>query len=78
MLAVMLNDEQLVTLRLSSGNYLCFQPDTGAQCNIIPVQLYGKAANGSELKEVKPSNSTIWAYGCSQLLVVGLVTLQVG
>ena len=29
--AVTLDDEQLVTLRLSSGNYLRFQPGTGAQ-----------------------------------------------
>ena len=75
--AVTLDDEQLVTLRLSSGNYLRFQPDTGAQCNIIPVQLYKKAANDPDLKEVKPSNSTISAYGGSQLPVVGQVTLQV-
>jgi len=36
--AVTLDDETLVTLRLSSGKYLRFQPDTGAQCNIIPVK----------------------------------------
>ena len=29
--AVTLDNEQLVILRLSSGNYLRFQPDTGAQ-----------------------------------------------
>ena len=75
--AVTLDDEQLVTLRLSSGNYLHFQPDTGAQCNIIPVQLYRKAANDPDLKEVKPSNSTISAYGGYQLPVVGQVTLRV-
>ena len=75
--AVTLDDEQLVTLQLSSGNYLRFQPDTGAQCNIIPVQLYKKAANDPDLKEVKPSNSTISAYGGSQLPVVGKVTLRV-
>jgi len=64
---VTLHDEQLMTLRLSSGNYLHFQPDTGAQCNIIPVQLYRKAANDPDLKEVKPSNSTlgIWRFPTS-------------
>ena len=50
--ALTLDDEQLVTLQLSSGNYLHFQPDTGAQCNIIPVQLYRKTANDPDLKEV--------------------------
>ena len=29
-----LNDSQLVTLKLESGNYLRFQLDTGAQCNV--------------------------------------------
>ena len=75
--AVMLDDEQLVTLRLSSENYLHIQPDTGAQWNIIPVQLYRKAANDPDLKEVKPSDSTISVYGGSQLPVIGQVTLRV-
>jgi len=75
--AVTLDDEQLMTLQLSSGNYLRFQADTAAQCNIIPVQLYRKAANGPDLKEVKPSKLTISAYGGPQLPVVGQVTMRV-
>ena len=39
---VTLEDTQLVMLGLESGNYLPFQPDTGAQCNVIPVHLYKK------------------------------------
>ena len=35
---VTLHDSQLVTLKLEFGNYLRFQPDTGAQCNVVPVQ----------------------------------------
>ena len=31
---------QVVTLRLESGNYLRFQVDTGAQCNVVPLELY--------------------------------------
>ena len=31
-----LDDSQLVTLKLESGYYLWFQPDTGAQCNVVP------------------------------------------
>ena len=38
--AVTLDDSQLVTLKLESGKYLRFQPDTGAQCNVIPLHLY--------------------------------------
>lgn len=47
---VTFDDIQLVTLGLESGNYLCFQPDTGAQCNVIPVHLYKKAVNDPDLK----------------------------
>ena len=75
--AVTLDNAQLVSLRLESGNYLRFQPDTGAQCNVIPVQLYKKAANNSDLKQVNPATSVISAYGGSQLPVVGQVTLRV-
>ena len=68
--AVTLDDAQLVTLRLAFGNYLRFQPDTGAQCNVIPVHLYKKAANDSDLAQVHPAKSAISAYRGSQLLVV--------
>ena len=57
--AVTLDDSQLVTLQLDSGNCLRFQPDTGAQCNVIPVHLYKRAANDPELRRVKPIKSAI-------------------
>ena len=41
-LAVMLDDSQLVIPKLESGNYLRFQPNTGDQCNVIPLHLYKK------------------------------------
>ena len=68
--AVTLDDAQLVTLRLAFGNYLRFQPDTGAKCNVISVHLYKKAANDPDLAQVHPAKSAISAYGGSQLLVV--------
>ena len=37
--AVSLDDSQFVTLKLESGNYLHFQVDMGAQCNVIPYHL---------------------------------------
>ena len=49
--AVTLDDEQLMTLQLSSGNYLRFQPDTGEQCNIIPVQVYRPGDLVTSLRE---------------------------
>ena len=45
--------------------------------NYLRSDHLGKAANDPDLKEVKPSNSAISAYGGSQLPVVGQVTLRV-
>ena len=39
---VHMDDLQYITFKLESGNYLHFQVDTGAQCNIIPLSLYKK------------------------------------
>lgn len=65
-----LDDSQLVTLKLESGNYLRFQPDTGAQCNVIPVHFYKKASKDYKLERVKPLNTQLSAYGGSKLTVV--------
>lgn len=43
--AVRLDDSQLVTLKLESGSFIRFQPDTGAQCNVLPVHIYKQACN---------------------------------
>ncbi len=71
------DDTQLVTIKLESGNYLRFQVDTGAQCNVVPVELYKKAANDPELKRVTPSSAKIVAYGGTNITVVGRITLVV-
>ena len=46
------DNSQLVTLKLENGNFVRFQVDTGAQCNVVPVDLYKKAANDPTLKRV--------------------------
>ena len=74
---VTLDDSQLVTVKLESGNCLRFQPDTGAQCNVIPLELYKKATNDTELKGVKQAKTAIAAYGGSRLPVVGQVIIPV-
>ena len=38
-----MDDSQFVMLKLSNGNYLRFQVDTGAQCNVVPLDLYKKS-----------------------------------
>ena len=72
-----MDDSQLVTLRLEPGNYLQFQPNTGAQCNVIPVDLYKKATKDYKLERVTPLNTQLAAYGGSKLKVVGQVHIQV-
>ena len=75
--AVALDDAQLVTLRLESGKYVRFQPDTGAQCNMLPVDLYRKATGDHKLTKAIPINMKITAYGGHALPVVGSVLLRV-
>ena len=75
--AVDLDDSQLVTLKLESGHYLRFQPDTGAQCNVIPLNLYKKATKDYRLERVTPLNTQLAAYGGSKLSVVGQVRITV-
>ena len=36
------DESQFVTLKVESGNYIRFQVDTGAQCNVLPVETYKK------------------------------------
>ena len=72
-----LDDSQLVTLRLESGNYLRFQVDTGAQCNVIPLALYKKACKDPKLVRATPVKTTIQAYGGTTLPVVGKVIIRV-
>ena len=74
---VSVDDSQCVTLQLDSGHYLQFQVDTGAQCNVVPIDLYKKATKDYKLSQVKPVRQKITAYGGSELRVVGRVLLRV-
>ena len=75
--AVTLDDSQLVTLKLESGNYLRFQPDTGAQCNVVPLHLYKKATNDFDLLNVAPVSTAIISYGGTSIPILGRVRLRV-
>ena len=75
--AINLDDSQLVTLKLETGNFLRFQVDTGAQCNVIPLPLYKKATNDIKLTKVTPVSTKITAYGGATLPVVGKVIIRV-
>ena len=66
---VTLDNSQLVTLKLESGNYLRFQPDTGTQCNVVPLHLYKKAIKDVDLCNVTPVNMAVISYGKVRLRV---------
>ena len=53
------DDSQLATLKLESGYYLWIQPDTGAQCNVVPLHLYKKATQDFDLRNLTPVNTAI-------------------
>ena len=75
--AVTFDDSQLVTLKLESGNYLRFQPDTGAQCNVVPLHLYKKATKDVDLCNVTPVNTAIISYGGTSIPILGKARLRV-
>jgi len=62
-----IDDSQCVTLQLDSGNNLRFQVDTGAQCNVVLIDLYKKATKDHSLTQLKPVSQRIIAYGGFEL-----------
>ena len=72
--------DRFVTLKLkNSGNFMTFQLDTGADCNVIPVHLYKQATGDVMMVNVKPSDNrpTIVAFGGTKLSLRGQVMLPV-
>ena len=61
--AIHLRPEQTITLQLSSKNAIRFQIDNGADCNVLPLHVYRSATGDHELQKVKPSTTTLWAFG---------------
>ena len=75
--ATLLDDSQCVTLKLDSGNYIRFQIDSGAQCNVLPLKLYKRATKDVQMNDVTKCQSSILAFGGSRLTVVGEVRVRV-
>ena len=65
--AVKLDESQLVTLRLGSRRFIRFQPDTRAQCNVLPLHMYRQATDDKKLEKVKPIQTSLIAYGDQDL-----------
>jgi len=62
---------------LESGNYLRFQPNTGAQCNVVPLLLYKKTTKDVDLCNVTPVNTAIISYGGTSIPILRKVHLRV-
>ena len=75
--ATLLDDSHCVTLKLDSGNYIRFQIDSGAQCNVLPLKMYKRATKDVQMNDVTKCQSTILAFGGSRLTVVGEVHVRV-
>ena len=75
--AIKLDDSQLVTLKLVSGSFIRFQPDTGAQCNVIPLHIYKQATGDNKLEKVQPLKTSLVAYGGAKIKVIGKVGIRV-
>ena len=71
-----IDNSQQVTVKLESGNYLRFQVDIGAQCNIIPLNVYRNTTKDYSLQNVMLSQQKITAleglpFQCMELLCYG-------
>lgn len=71
------SDSNLVTLKVASGNFIRFEIDTGARCNVLPAHIYEKATGDYNLKDVSPVNSSIVSYDGGSIPVLGTVKLKV-
>ena len=71
------SDSSLVTLKVLSGNFIRFEIDTGARCNVLSIHIYKKATGDSDLKYVMPAKSSIVSYDGGNIPVLGTVKLQV-
>jgi len=71
------SDSSLVTLKVPSGNFIRFEIDTGAPCNVLPIHIYKKATGDCDLKRVTPAKSSIVSYDGGNVPVLGTVKLQV-
>ena len=70
--------DRFVTVKLrNSENFMKFQLDTGAECNVIPIHLYKQAMGDIMMVNMKPSDNTIVAFGGITWSLRGQVMLPV-
>jgi len=71
------NDSEFVSLMLSNGSWIKFQGDTGAQCNVLPLNIYKMHTGDKNLNNMLAKRSVITAYGGTTIDVLGEVALNV-
>ena len=71
------NPAQQVTLKAQSGKFVRFLPDTRAQCDVLPLQIYKDSSGDHDLANVILEESILIAYGGSSVKVIGETILRV-
>ena len=71
------SDSSLVTLKVPGGNFIRFEIDTGARCNVLPIHIYKKATSDCDFKRISPAKSSITSYDGGNIPVLGTVKIQV-
>ena len=71
------SDSSLVTLKVPTGNFIRFEIDTGARCNVLPIHIYKKATGDCDLKRISPAKSSIISYDGGNIPALGTVKIQV-
>ena len=74
--SIKLNEEQTVTLKIREKCYIRFQIDCGADCNVLPVHVYKAATGDKEMKNISPSDTTLYVYGQIGTKSAGRVKFQ--
>ena len=74
--SIKLKEEQTVTLKIREKCYIRFQIDCGADCNVLPVHVYKAAMSDHEMKNVSPSDTTLYVYGQIGTQSAGKVKFQ--
>ena len=60
-----------------AANIVKIQVDTGAQCNILPAEIYIKVTGDTLLQSIKPCKKEIISYTVERRQIAGKVTLPV-
>ena len=71
------SDLNLVTLKVKSGNFIRFQIDTRARCNVLPVHIYKGTPSDFCHKKVCLLKSSIMSYDDGSIPVLGTMKIQV-